>query len=101
MPLLGFQKQFAPLVESGEKRQTIRAYRKDGKDPKPMAPSNTCFSMVDGDGGGRSILVSHAFKWNAAETKFDRTATVDLEPTKASADAALRWASSIWTEMLG
>ena len=28
MPLLGFQKQFAPLVESGEKRQTIRAHRK-------------------------------------------------------------------------
>ena len=34
MPLLGFQKQFADLVESGEKRQTIRAYRKDGRDPK-------------------------------------------------------------------
>ncbi len=34
MPLLGFQKRFAPLVESGEKRQTIRAYRKDGRDPK-------------------------------------------------------------------
>lgn len=35
MPLLGFQSRFAPLVESGEKRQTIRAYRKDGRDPKP------------------------------------------------------------------
>ena len=35
MPALNFQKQFAPLVESGEKRQTIRAYRKDGRDPKP------------------------------------------------------------------
>lgn len=34
MPLLGFQKRFAPLVESGEKTQTIRAYRKDGRDPK-------------------------------------------------------------------
>ncbi len=34
MPLLGFQKQFAPLVESGKKRQTIRPYRKDGRDPK-------------------------------------------------------------------
>jgi len=34
MPQLGFQNQFAPLVESGEKRQTIRAYRKDGRDPK-------------------------------------------------------------------
>lgn len=34
MPLLGFQSRFAPLVESGQKRQTIRAYRKDGRDPK-------------------------------------------------------------------
>ncbi len=34
MPALNFQAQFAPLVESGEKRQTIRAYRKDGRDPK-------------------------------------------------------------------
>lgn len=34
MPLLGFHARFAPLVESGQKRQTIRAYRKDGRDPK-------------------------------------------------------------------
>ncbi len=34
MPALNFQAQFAPLVESGEKRQTIRSYRKDGRDPK-------------------------------------------------------------------
>lgn len=35
MPLLGFKKQFATLVESGEKLQTLRAYRKDGRgDPK-------------------------------------------------------------------
>jgi len=35
MPALNFQKQFAPKVESGEKLQTIRALRKDGRDPKP------------------------------------------------------------------
>lgn len=35
MPLLDFKKQFADAVESGEKRCTIRAYRKDGRDPKP------------------------------------------------------------------
>ena len=35
MPALNFQARFAPLVESGQKRQTIRAYRKDGRDPKP------------------------------------------------------------------
>ena len=34
MPALNFQARFAPLVESGEKRQTIRACRKDGRDPK-------------------------------------------------------------------
>ena len=34
MPALNFMAQFAPLVESGEKRQTIRAYRKDDRDPK-------------------------------------------------------------------
>lgn len=34
MPLLGFKKRFAPAVESGKKRQTIRARRKDGRDPK-------------------------------------------------------------------
>jgi hypothetical protein len=33
MPALNFQKQFAALVESGEKRQTIRAERKDGRMP--------------------------------------------------------------------
>lgn len=35
MPALNFQARFAPLVESGEKTQTIRAFRKDGRDPKP------------------------------------------------------------------
>ena len=35
MPALNFQKQFADAVESGKKLQTIRAYRKDKRDPKP------------------------------------------------------------------
>ncbi|MCJ9428569.1 hypothetical protein [Kordiimonas marina] len=34
MPALNFQKRFAPLVESGAKPQTIRAWRKDGRDVK-------------------------------------------------------------------
>jgi hypothetical protein len=34
MPALSFQAQFAPAVEAGTKRQTIRARRKDGRDPK-------------------------------------------------------------------
>lgn len=35
MPALNFRAEFSALVESGRKRQTIRAYRKDGRDPKP------------------------------------------------------------------
>lgn len=34
MPALNFQAQFAALVESRKKRQTVRAKRKDGRDPK-------------------------------------------------------------------
>lgn len=34
MPALNFKKQFAPAVESWDKTQTIRAKRKDGRDPK-------------------------------------------------------------------
>ncbi len=33
MPQFNFKKQFAPAVESGKKRQTIRAKRKDGRNP--------------------------------------------------------------------
>jgi len=35
MPVLNFLKQFEPLVASGEKRQTIRPPRKDGRNPQP------------------------------------------------------------------
>jgi hypothetical protein len=35
MPALNFMARFAAAVESGEKRQTIRKRRKDGRDPKP------------------------------------------------------------------
>ena len=35
MPALNFKKEFAPMVESGEKRTTIRALRKDGRNPRP------------------------------------------------------------------
>lgn len=35
MPALNFKKQFAPKVEDGTKRQTIRAKRKDGRNPRP------------------------------------------------------------------
>ncbi len=34
MPALNFQAQFAQAVEDGAKRQTIRAFRKDKRDPK-------------------------------------------------------------------
>ena len=38
MPLLNYKKQFAPLVESGEKRQTIRAMRK-----RPFNPGDRLY----------------------------------------------------------
>lgn len=38
MPALNFKTQFAPLVESGAKRRTIRAFRKDKRDPKGGDP---------------------------------------------------------------
>ena len=34
MPALNFQARFAAAVERGDKRQTIRKRRKDGRDPK-------------------------------------------------------------------
>lgn len=34
MPVLNFKKQFAPMVESGAKRQTIRGCRADGRNPR-------------------------------------------------------------------
>lgn len=33
MPVFNFKKRFAPDIESGKKRQTIRAKRKDGRNP--------------------------------------------------------------------
>lgn len=38
MPALNFQARFAADVESGRKAQSIRAYRKDERDPKPGQP---------------------------------------------------------------
>ena len=35
MPALNFKKQFAPDVEARIKRQTIRARRRDGRNPQP------------------------------------------------------------------
>ena len=35
MPALNFKARFAEMVETGAKRQTIRAMRKDGRDPAP------------------------------------------------------------------
>ncbi|MCP3941069.1 MAG: hypothetical protein GY710_06255 [Desulfobacteraceae bacterium] len=35
MPALNFKKEFAAVVKMGKKNQTIRALRKDGRNPKP------------------------------------------------------------------
>ncbi len=38
MPALNFQKQFAPAILAGRKPFTLRALRKDGRDPKAGQP---------------------------------------------------------------
>jgi hypothetical protein len=38
MPLLNFKERFVVPILSGRKKSTIRAYRKDKKDPKPGQP---------------------------------------------------------------
>ncbi len=35
MPSLGFQRRFVPLIRQGKKKQTLRAYRRDRRDPRP------------------------------------------------------------------
>lgn len=35
MPALNFKKEFTDKILSGQKRQTVRAMRKDGRNPKP------------------------------------------------------------------
>jgi len=35
MPAINFKKEFAEKILSGEKKQTIRALRKDGRNPRP------------------------------------------------------------------
>lgn len=45
MPAFNFQKRFAGKVERGEKRQTIRARRKDGRNPKVGQTAYLYFGM--------------------------------------------------------
>jgi NADPH-dependent 2,4-dienoyl-CoA reductase/sulfur reductase-like enzyme len=77
------------------------AARLDGKESSPLEPANICYSMVDGDQGGRSIWVSHSFAWNAREGKYDSTSKTDLVPSRENAETSYRWADSVWSEMLG
>jgi len=45
MPAFNFQKRFAEKVESGEKKQTIRARRKDGRNPRVGQTAYLYFGM--------------------------------------------------------
>lgn len=45
MPALNFQKQFAPKILAGQKPFTIRALRKDGRDPQAGQPLYLFTSM--------------------------------------------------------
>jgi hypothetical protein len=77
------------------------AARLDGRQADAAVPANVCYSMVDGDQGGRSIWVSHAFTWNATDKKFAAEQKVDLKPSHENAEIGFKWANSVWSEMLG
>lgn len=74
MPSLNFQKQFAPLVESGEKRQTIRAMRK-----RPFKEDDTLYLYT----GLRTRHTKKIGEYNVdllREVKFDRKTFAWLLP---------------------
>ena len=45
MPAFNFQKRFVEKVESGEKKQTIRTHRKDGRNPRVGQTAFLYFGM--------------------------------------------------------
>ena len=59
MPALNFQARFAPLVERGIKRQTIRAYRRDGRNP---APGSTLYLYTGMRTKNCRLLAEHVCK---------------------------------------
>lgn len=84
--IFNFQKRFAPKVKSGEKLQTIRQNRKDGRKPAPgdtlhlwTGLRNTeakllgrrrcfeCFSVYIDLGRGPPILVVNGIRLNVGE----------------------------------
>jgi NADPH-dependent 2,4-dienoyl-CoA reductase/sulfur reductase-like enzyme len=77
------------------------AAKLDGKSVSPLVPANVCYSMVDGDQGGRTIWVSNTFTWNEKDGKYENAMKTDLVPSHANAETALNWAETIWNEMLG
>jgi len=77
------------------------AARLDGKSLEPLMPANICYSMVDGDEGGRTIWVSNTFSWNDKDAKYESAMKVDLKPSHENAETSLHWAQAIWNEMLG
>jgi NADPH-dependent 2,4-dienoyl-CoA reductase/sulfur reductase-like enzyme len=76
------------------------AAKLDGKTINPLVPANVCYSMVDGDQGGRSIWVSNTFTWNDKDGKYESSMKTDLVPSHANAETAINWAETVWSEML-
>lgn len=71
MPALNFEAQFADAVESGEKRQTVRTARKDGR---PHAKVGDKIRLYTGLGTPRCRLL--------AEATVTRTTAVRIEATQ-------------------
>jgi hypothetical protein len=67
--LFNFQKQFATKVESGEKRQTIRAFRADGRLPK-VGDMAKCYTGLR-TSGARLLVAAPVTKVSKVLIDFD------------------------------
>ena len=111
MPALNFQAQFAPLVESGEKRQTIRAYRKDGRDPTPGCKlyfftgmrTKACRPLIveRSIDSLRRLAARHGLFGRAVECKSVTPIAIDWSENPWRATKHIVYSYEVWTGELG
>lgn len=67
--LFNFQKQFAPKVEAGEKRQTVRAFRADGRLPR-IGDTAKCYTGLR-TSGARLLMAAPVVKMSKVLLDFE------------------------------
>lgn len=78
MPALNFKQQFADAVENGEKRQTVRAHRKDGR---PHCKTGDVLSLYTGMRTKNCRMLGKA--------RVTRVASIKINPTDMELDGKL------------